>query len=200
MPVVTMIQALEFLEQSLAIRKEIGDKSGMGTTLNNISSIFQRRGDYDKALEFLEQSLAIRKEIGDKSGMIPTLHNMAMISLNKKDIQKFMETEGLAYRIAHEVNDAVGVFSYGKYAGTSVVPTGAKRRSPAHILQQSLTIAQQSGLPGWEPIAAILQKEGAAYKPLLSTAYPMAEQQAPIPARQQPTLLSPAVGGSMRVS
>ena len=35
-------QALEFLEQSLAIQKEIGDKSGMGTTLNNISQIFPR--------------------------------------------------------------------------------------------------------------------------------------------------------------
>ena len=34
-------QALEFLEQSLAIRKEIGDKSGMGTTLNNISQILR---------------------------------------------------------------------------------------------------------------------------------------------------------------
>ena len=69
--------ALKYLKQSLAIRQEIGDKSGEGTTLNNISQIYDARGDYDTALKYLKQSLAIRQEIGDKSGEGTTLNNMA---------------------------------------------------------------------------------------------------------------------------
>ncbi|MEW6668705.1 MAG: tetratricopeptide repeat protein, partial [Thermodesulfobacteriota bacterium] len=73
--------ALKYLEQSLKIRREIGDKAGEGATLNNISQIYKARGDYDTALKYLEQSLKIRREIGDKAGTIPTLHNMAHIAL-----------------------------------------------------------------------------------------------------------------------
>ncbi|HHE06008.1 MAG TPA: tetratricopeptide repeat protein, partial [Epsilonproteobacteria bacterium] len=39
-------EALKYLEQSLEIRQEIGDKSGERTTLNNISQIYKARGDY----------------------------------------------------------------------------------------------------------------------------------------------------------
>ena len=35
--------ALCYLQQSLAIQQEIGDKSGVGSTLNNISQIFYRK-------------------------------------------------------------------------------------------------------------------------------------------------------------
>ncbi len=64
-------------EQSLLIYKEIGDKSGEGTTLNNISGIYNARGDYETALNFLNQSLAIRQEIGNKSGEGATLNNIS---------------------------------------------------------------------------------------------------------------------------
>ncbi|MEW6669962.1 MAG: tetratricopeptide repeat protein, partial [Thermodesulfobacteriota bacterium] len=73
--------ALTSLESALNHSKEIGDRAGEGTTLNNISQIYHARGDYDTALKYLEQSLKIRREIGDKAGTIPTLHNMAHIAL-----------------------------------------------------------------------------------------------------------------------
>ena len=51
--------ALEFLEKSLKIRREIGDKAGEGTTLNNMATAAHAKGDYETALEFLEKSLKI---------------------------------------------------------------------------------------------------------------------------------------------
>ena len=69
--------ALGFLQQSLAISREIGDKSGEGATLNNISQIYKARGNYDTALDFLQQSLAISREIRDRSGESMNLNNMA---------------------------------------------------------------------------------------------------------------------------
>ncbi|MCW5206096.1 tetratricopeptide repeat protein, partial [Desulfobulbus sp. F5] len=38
-------EALPLYEQSLAINREIGDRAGEGTTLNNISQIYDARGD-----------------------------------------------------------------------------------------------------------------------------------------------------------
>ena len=46
------LAALEFFQQSLAIRQETGDRSGAGTMLNNIGFIYSSLGQYPKALEF----------------------------------------------------------------------------------------------------------------------------------------------------
>ncbi len=54
-----------------------------GTTLNNISLIFQARGDYETALTYLKQSLAIWQEIGDSAGFCATLSNMGHIHWQK---------------------------------------------------------------------------------------------------------------------
>ena len=57
-------KALNYYERALAIREEIGDKSGMGINLNNIGIVHHDKGDYKKALDYYERSLAIQKEIG----------------------------------------------------------------------------------------------------------------------------------------
>jgi len=79
--------ALRSLGNSLKICKEIGNRSGEGTTLSNISQIYDARGDYETALEYLGESLQIRKEIGDRSGMIPVLYNVASIELKKENVK-----------------------------------------------------------------------------------------------------------------
>ena len=47
--------------------REIGDKSGMGASLNNIGAVHYYKGSYEKALEYLNKSLSIQKEIGIKA-------------------------------------------------------------------------------------------------------------------------------------
>ena len=77
--------ALDYLKQSLAITKEVGDRAGEGDTLNNISQIYHARGDYDTALDYLKQSLTIRKEVGDRAGMCVTLFNIGHIHKQHDD-------------------------------------------------------------------------------------------------------------------
>lgn len=43
-------KAFQYLEQSLKLAQDIGDRKGEGTTLNNISQIYDAKGDYDSAL------------------------------------------------------------------------------------------------------------------------------------------------------
>jgi tetratricopeptide (TPR) repeat protein len=89
--------ALRYLEQSLKISQEIGDRSGEGTTLNNISQIYDARGDYETALRYLEQSLKISQEIGDVAGLCATLFNMGHIFWQNEQQQEAVQAlEGLA--------------------------------------------------------------------------------------------------------
>jgi len=99
-------KALEYLEKSLEIYVAIGNKSGEGTTLNNISQIYDARGDLIKALEYLERSLEIRVAIGDKSGMCATLFNIGHIHGAKEEKKEALSTWFEVYKIAKEIEYA----------------------------------------------------------------------------------------------
>ncbi|MCI5139025.1 MAG: tetratricopeptide repeat protein, partial [Candidatus Electrothrix sp. AR1] len=72
-------KAIVLLEQSLVIRREIGDRAREGDTLSNIGVVYHDKGDYDTALKYLKQSLNIRREIGDRTGEDCTLDNISHI-------------------------------------------------------------------------------------------------------------------------
>ena len=97
-------KALPLFEQSLAISQEIGDRAGEGTTLNNISQIYDARGDYDTALKYLEQSLAIRQEVGDRAGEAVTSWNIGHIYKKQGDLAK---AERYMARTV-EIDEAIG--------------------------------------------------------------------------------------------
>jgi len=114
--------ALDYLKRSLKIQQEIGDKSGEGTTLNNISQIFKARGDYDTALDYLKRSLKIQQEIGDRSGLCATLFNMGHIHLQNEDVQNAVMSWVTVYRIAKAINLAQALQALESLAGSLGLP------------------------------------------------------------------------------
>jgi tetratricopeptide (TPR) repeat protein len=100
---------INILLKSLETQRETGDKQGEGSTLNNISNIYQAQGDYDTALDYLHKSLDIQREIGDKVGMCATLFNMGHIYLNKGDEQQAIAYWVGVYAIAKGINDAAAL-------------------------------------------------------------------------------------------
>ena len=52
-------EALDYCQQSLAIRQEIDDRAGGGVSLYNIGSIYGSLGQYQEALDYYQQSLTI---------------------------------------------------------------------------------------------------------------------------------------------
>ena len=72
-------EALDYYDQSLFIKREIGGRDGEGGTLNNIGGIYGNLGQYRKALEYYEQSLVISREIGDRAGEGNTLNNIGWL-------------------------------------------------------------------------------------------------------------------------
>ncbi len=61
-------KAIEFYEQALIIDRELGDRRGEGTDLDNLGSAYAALGETRKAIEFYEQRLVIAREIGDRQG------------------------------------------------------------------------------------------------------------------------------------
>jgi len=164
--------ALDYLKRSLAIRQEIGDKSGEGTTLNNISALYHARGDYDTALDYLKRSLAIQQEIGDKSGEGTTLNNISQIYDARGDYDTALDYLKRSLAIRQEIGDNAGLcatlFNMGHiYLQNEEVSNAvsswvtvyrmAKPMNLAQALQALENLASQLGLPGgldgWEQLS-----------------------------------------------
>jgi tetratricopeptide (TPR) repeat protein len=121
--------ALKYLKQSLAIQQEIGDKSGEGTTLNNISQIFKARGDYDTALKYLKQSLTIQQEIGDNAGLCATLFNIGHIHLQNEEKSQAKKAWVSVYRLAKPMNLAQALDALENLAGQLGLSDGLDGRN-----------------------------------------------------------------------
>jgi tetratricopeptide (TPR) repeat protein len=61
--------------------------------LNNISSIYRVKGDYNTALDYLTQSLKIQQAIGDNHGEGVTLNNLGSLkhSQNSRAINQTLQ-------------------------------------------------------------------------------------------------------------
>jgi tetratricopeptide (TPR) repeat protein len=62
-------EARQLYQQSLKILQELGDKSGVSSSLHNLGMLSQYTGEYDEARKLYQQSLEIKQELDDKSGM-----------------------------------------------------------------------------------------------------------------------------------
>jgi len=82
---------LDLEQKRLAIFREIGDRAGEGTTLNNISQVYRAWGKNDEALKYLKESLAISREIGDRAGEAVTCFNIACIYEQQGRIKEAVE-------------------------------------------------------------------------------------------------------------
>ena len=105
--------ALPFLEEAkekLLKNKTLSksEKKNIGTILNNISQIYDARGDYDTALQYLKQSLKIRQEIGDKSGQGTTLNNISQIFKARGDYDTALQYLKQSLKISQEIGDIAG--------------------------------------------------------------------------------------------
>ena len=137
-------EALELLEKSLKIRKEIGDKSGIASCYNNIGGLKVKLGKNAVAMEMYEKSLKIQEEIGEKSGIASSCNNIAGV---KSDIGKRDEALKLyekSLKIRQEIGEKSGIAS--SYNNIAYVKFNFGKNDEAlGLYKKSLKILEEIG-------------------------------------------------------
>jgi tetratricopeptide (TPR) repeat protein len=72
-------KALGYFKQSLALRREIGDKKGISNALISIGSIYLMQKKYPQAQEALENSLVLSRELGFPENISSTEEYLARV-------------------------------------------------------------------------------------------------------------------------
>jgi tetratricopeptide (TPR) repeat protein len=90
-------RAESYLQESLAVYREAGDRWGVANVLDRLCLVARRRGAFAGARDRIQSSLAIRREIGDRRGMASSLSNLGLIYCDLGDYAQAHSvlTEGL---------------------------------------------------------------------------------------------------------
>jgi predicted ATPase/class 3 adenylate cyclase len=80
--------AREFYEESLAIRREHGERKLIAGTLDNLGIVARAGGDFARAQALHEEGLVLWREAGDPSGIANSLSAMGLVAYNQGDYDR----------------------------------------------------------------------------------------------------------------
>lgn len=141
------VRARLLFDESLALRRELGDKKGIAASLNNLGTIAWNTGDYATARRLFGESLTVRQEIGDKQAIASTLSNLAAVSrhLGERDEARRYQEESLA--LMRELGNKLGIASSLNNLGG--VAWGEGDYATARLLfEESLALERELGHKG----------------------------------------------------
>ncbi len=72
-------RSIAYLQDSLALKEELGDQQGVAIVYNRIAAVHWSRGDYTSAAEYMNRSLEIRERIGDRWGAATAYNNLGIV-------------------------------------------------------------------------------------------------------------------------
>jgi tetratricopeptide (TPR) repeat protein len=101
-------RAIDFQQQSLAIKREIGDRNGEAASLCNLGTAYHSLGDYPRAIDFHQQSLAIQREIGDRNGEANSLIGLGNAYKSLGDYPRAIDFQQQSLAIKREIGDRNG--------------------------------------------------------------------------------------------
>jgi non-specific serine/threonine protein kinase len=136
--------ARALLEESLAIRRQLGDAADVAVALSNLGTVAIHQGEMVMARTLLEEGLAIRRELGDKVGIAGALDDLGTAAIEWGDtpVGRSLLEEGLAIR--RELGDKAGIAASLNNVGMAAGKQGdyAAARS---LLEESVHLCQEVG-------------------------------------------------------
>nr|MBA3971326.1 tetratricopeptide repeat protein [Bacteroidota bacterium] len=85
-------RAIEYYTLSLKYNEEIGNKSGIGTSLHNIGHVYEDQSNFKKALEYYQRSLKIREKVDEPARIAESEVNLGSVYLELKEYDRSMRS------------------------------------------------------------------------------------------------------------
>jgi len=136
-------QARPFLEESLSIWRELGDRRGMVAALNNLGWLAFEVGDFGVARSLSEEALLLNRGLGERRGVAVARFNLGMVALQQSDYPAALSLLQESLALRKEMGD---------------------RRGCAYVQASLGWMEQQRGNPG--QAAAILGEALAVFREL----------------------------------
>ena len=143
-------EAIDHLQQALAIGREVGDRLAEGITLSILGRVSRELRRFDEAIDHLQEALAIHQEVGDRRAEGITLYDLGLVYYKLRRFDEAIDHLQEALAIHQEVGDrrAEGITLsslgrlYGERAGSTGQATTSRR--PWRSIRRSATAAPRA--------------------------------------------------------
>ena len=133
-----------FFAESLAIRRELGEKGSIAAALNDLGWVASHRNDFTTARTLSEEGLALWRELGDKAGIAPRCTIWGGWRIIRASMLRRMPWARRVWALRRELGDKRGVaFELGGM-GRTAHRQGDYRRATA--LLRRLAMCQDMGV------------------------------------------------------
>lgn len=98
-------RAEEYLERSLALRRETHDRRGEGRTLNGLGRLRIRRGQSGEGIDALTRALELARETEDREAEAAAINNLTSAYFDLGEYERALEQHLEALRLTREQGD-----------------------------------------------------------------------------------------------
>ena len=137
-------EAISYLEDALAIRREIGDRRGEAQAANNLANVYLELGRPQEALEPLQRSLVVQREVGYRNGEGIALINLAEAYLELGRFDEAIQSLGQARPIFVDLDAPRGEGYALHHLGRAHLEMG-RTADALGCLQRALSIRRGMG-------------------------------------------------------
>ena len=141
-------------EESLAMRRELGDKPGIALALANLGNIAEVRLDFTAARALYAESLAIRRETGHKVGIAFTLMNLGGLANTQGDYPAARDLLEESLALGRELGDRRHIGHALSNLGEVALGQGDYPAARA-LLEEGLSILRELGDPNGITLALV---------------------------------------------
>lgn len=131
-------------EESLALRRELGDTPGVATLLNNLGIIARFQGDLASARGMNEESLALFRKMGDRWAVGQLLNNQACVASDQREYAEARLLLQESLDIRRQLGDKAGLALSLNTLADVVLDEGQSSEARP-LLDESLAINRELG-------------------------------------------------------
>jgi predicted ATPase len=136
--------ARDLNQESLALRRDLGDTPGVATLLNNLGIIARFQRDLASARQMNEESLALFREMGDRWAVGQLLNNQACVASDQEDYAEARRLLEESLMIRRELGDKAGLALSLNTLADVVLDEGAFKDARP-LLDESLGLNRELG-------------------------------------------------------
>jgi len=138
-------KAVEFAQQALHMKEELGDRDEIGTTHNQLGLIYWERADYPVAIDHLQQAIDIASALPDKELEGAARNNLGLVFDERGDYKRSLEQYSRALELHRATHFERGEGdTLGNIGGVYLLL--GKFREALPYYQQALAISERLGL------------------------------------------------------
>jgi tetratricopeptide (TPR) repeat protein len=132
------------LQESLALRRGLGDNGGMAASLQGLAEVALWEHDFEQAALLCSESVALRREIDDKQGLATSLNISGLVETQKGDHERALALHEEGLTVARQAGDTWSLAVHLGNMGWATLGQGDHERA-ARLFGEALKLNFELG-------------------------------------------------------